>query len=760
MKVKGTNDARLFLSTTLPASYEWGIQVCFGGYRNRYHILRFHGQGRGLFKGKMPEGWFDGEIFRERGKYGVRINGRKIFERKDFGTCIASLGFAGGWGGANCYDDVEIIIKPAEEDSWKPGAFSFFPVEKARLRQGNLGIADTVNSPFALLHTVGIGATRWTAGFWKKRFDLVKDAVIPYQWKVLNDKVEGVPLSHAMANLRIAAGLEKGEFKGMVFQDTDVYKWLEACAYVYAVTRDKDLDLLMDRVIQVISKAQRPDGYIQTFYTIQGKRPFTNYRHHEMYCVGHLTQAACAHYRATGKRNLLKTACRACDNLYRHFIVYEPWKSRYPGHPEVEMALVELYRLTGNRNYLDLAKALVERRGQVKGDEYDQTHLPIKEMKKIKGHAVRACYLMAGCADLYMETGDRELFDTVERLWRNMAGRKRYITGAVGARRAGEAFGDDFELPLKGSYAETCAGIGNAMWNFRMLLATGDAKYADLMETCLYNCILSGISLDGKKYFYQNPHEVTGNVRRAGWFNCACCPPNVARTIGGAANLAYATSRDGIWVNLYGSSEFRGRLENGTGIGIIQETDYPWDGRVRLGISFDRAQKTALYLRIPSWAGNAVIEAGDETFNPVPGKYAKIEKKWKKGNGVLLDLHMETLAMASDPRIQETAGKAAMTRGPIVYCLEQADLPQGFHPLNVSVEPGSSWEFAFRKDLLGGVGTLVGKGIYMEPGKRGEGIYFPFEEPKSREIGLVLVPYFSWANRSPGGMRIHFPIVY
>ena len=546
-------------------------------------------------------------------------------------------------------------------------------------------------------------------GFWGKRVEQVREVIIPYQWQALNDKVSGAPPSHAMENFRIAAGLAKGEFYGFVFQDSDVYKWLEALSYCLMNQPDPELERLADEVIEVIAKAQQPDGYLNTYFTI--KEPQNRWKNlrdsHELYCAGHLFEAAVAHHQATGKHTLLDVARRFADHIAMVFGP-EPGKKRgYPGHPEIELALVKLYRLTGETHYLALAKFFIDERGQKplyfeieakeRGEEkpqlpfwtpaYCQSHLPVREQTEAVGHAVRAMYLYSAMADLALETRDETLVKTCQKLWDSVTKRRMYITGGIGSSAEGEAFTFDYDLPSDRAYAETCASIGLVFWAHRMLRLNADRKYADVMERALYNGVLSGISLDGTKYFYTNPLEVWPKacqnrydmrhilIERQPWFDCACCPPNIARLLASIPQYVYSCEKDVLYVHLFAAGEAVLELPSGQ-VTLIQETEYPWEGEVIIRIHTQEPIQFTLAIRIPGWCRDPALQVnGDEVdlASLLDKGYAKIKRTWRDGEKIQLSLPMPVERIRTHPEVRATAGKVALMRGPIVYCLEEAD---------------------------------------------------------------------------------------
>ncbi|RKY03663.1 glycoside hydrolase family 127 protein [Candidatus Poribacteria bacterium] len=613
-------------------------------------------------------------------------------------------------------------------------------------------LIDTSKSPHAKLRPVPIGAVRLADGFWAPRLRTMREVTLPSQHEILEE-------TGRIDNFRRASGKIKGEFKGLYFNDSDVYKWIEGCAYSLAYERDPKIEELADKVIDEIAEAQDEDGYLNTFFTFEkaGER-WTNLRDmHELYCAGHLFHAAVAYRRATGKDKLLGVALRLADHIWERF--GPEGEEGVPGHPQIEMALVELYRETGKRRYLELAKLFIDRRGKglIGGSPYHIDHKPLRELGEVVGHAVRALYLNCGAADLFMETGEEALMAALERMWLNMTGRRMYITGGVGARYQGEAFGGDYELPNERAYAETCAAVANAMWNWRMLLATGEARFADVMELALYNGALSGISLDGKNYFYVNPLADRGGHRRRRWFDCACCPPNIVRLINSVPGMVYSVSEEGIWVHLYVEGE--GRIELGDlQVGLRQLTGYPWEGEVRVEVDPPEEAEFSLMLRVPGWCGGASISVNGERVEDgaEPGSYFELRRRWRPGDEVEISFAMDVELLTAHPRVESSWGKAAIRRGPLVYCLEQADNP-GFDVWCAYVDLNSRSSAGFRPDLLGGVAVVELSGKAADMALWGDDrLYAPTRTVLDgmKPVKLVFIPYFAWANREPGPMTV------
>jgi len=618
------------------------------------------------------------------------------------------------------------------------------------VKAARANVVDTSRSPYAKLRPVPVGATRLEDGFWAPRLELLREATLPSQHRLLEE-------TGRMFNFRRASGRAEGEFSGFYFNDSDVYKWLEAVGFALAYSPDEGLRDTARGVIKEVSTAQDADGYLDTYFAFERRSErWRNLRDlHELYCAGHLIQAAIAFHRATGDRELLDAATSFADNIAS---IFGPSKqSGTPGHPEIEMALVELYRLTGEEAYLILARFFLDQRGYgvIGGRAYHVDHEPFRELGEVAGHAVRSLYLNCGAADIYLETGERALWEALERLWLNMTERRMYVTGGVGARHDGEAFGADYELPSRHAYAETCAAIASVMWNWRMLLASGEAKYADMMELALYNGVLPGISLDGERYFYVNPLADRGGHRRQAWFPCACCPPNVARTLASLPRYFYSASKDGLWVHLYARSKSQIKLEE-TAVRVTQETDYPWEGEVALIPEPEVEEAFAFHLRIPGWCREPeLLVNGKPTEVAVePGSYARLERVWEKGDEVRIDLPMPVERILSNPLVLENAGRVALKRGPIVYCLEQVDNPDA-DVWGIAISTKEPIEAAYRPDVLNGMVTLRGAAHAIDADFDGKLYRSMSETPsKKRRTEFTAIPYYAWANREPGSMIV------
>lgn len=592
------------------------------------------------------------------------------------------------------------------------------------------------------LRPLGIDSARITGGWWAERQRQISEVSIPDGRRQLDE-------AGNLDNFRIAAGSLDGEIRGPVFADSDVYKWLEAAAWEYG--RQPDEDLLADQleITRLVAEAQEDDGYVNTVIQIRGDRYRNPARDHEMYCAGHLFQAAVAQSRATGHDDLLEVAVRFADHLVRTF---GPGKREdVDGHPVVEMGLVELYRQTGRTDYLDLARYFVEARGHGLSAKYDgnltylSDRVPVREATTVEGHAVRAVYLAAGAADVAVETHDDELIKALGRQFTAMTDAKQYVTGGLGARWEGEAFGDPYELPADRAYAETCAGIGAAQWAWRMLLATGEARYADQIELLLLNAVMPGISLHGDEYFYVNTLHLrdgaeADNERSAAggrhrWFDCACCPPNVMRTVAQLGGYLATSTDDGIQLQQYAPSTIIAALAGGE-FTLQVETDYPWSGTVRVTVVAAPAGEVELALRVPAWAEGATVDGTAVGA----GDYARVRREFQPGEVIELELPFAASVVHPHPRVDAVRGSVALRLGPLVFAVEQADQPAGVVLDDVRVDPAAEIGSEHRPELLGGVNVLT------IPATAGV-------EP----VTLTAIPYFAWANRGVGPMRVWLP---
>lgn len=629
--------------------------------------------------------------------------------------------------------------------------------------QARTSIVDTSRSPHALLHPVPVGAVTIEDRFWAPRRAQNRAVTLPAQYRQLWE-------TGRFDNFLRVAGKHDGPFQGRYFNDSDVYKWIEAASWVLAGEDDPELRRMIDEAIPIIEAAQRPDGYLDTYFELEcADKRWTNHDLHEMYCAGHFFQAAVAHHRATGSRRLLEIAIRVADHIDSVFGPESKGKrSGTDGHPEAEMGLVELYRETGERRYLELAQFLVDVRGHGLlgsaygrfGSAYHQDHQPIREMSEIVGHAVRAVYLNAGVADIYAETGESALSDALHRLWGNMTERKMYVSGGIGSRYHGEAFGEEYELPNRLAYTETCAAIGSTMWSWRMLLIEGDARYVDLIELQLVNAMLAGVSLDGETYFYQNPLSDEGHHRRSEWFYVACCPPNVARTLASLPGYLYAVRDDEIWVHQYIAGFAKIALPAGQTVSLRQETSYPWEGEIAIHV--ESSGDFALKLRIPGWSNGASLTVNGVAVDAdwIAGTYAEIRRSWQSGDVVRLSLPMPVRRLESHPYVTENSGRVALMRGPLLYCIEQADNP-GIELREIVLLDSAELTVTFQPDLLGGVVALTGTLKVRSAAPAWNGSLYRGaggnDSNHGKPVTVTAIPYYAWANREPGRMRVWIP---
>lgn len=668
-----------------------------------------------------------------------------------------------------------------------------------------------------------------TDTFWKKEMELVRTEVIPYQWAALNDQVEGAAPSFCMHNFKAAGKLNKekkelgtafkepvytfrgfealpedpkhldDKFYGFVFQDSDFYKWIEAVGYSLIQHPDPQLESIADGAIDIVCAAQQEDGYLDTYYILNGKdRIFTNLRdHHELYCLGHLLEGAVSYYQATGKDKLLKAASRYADYVAAYFGPEEGKCKGYPGHEIAEMALVRLYETTQESKYLDLAKYFIDERGkqpyyfdkehpeEVKKNPnglryaYNQAHLPVREQDEAVGHAVRAVYLYSGMADIARLTEDDTLFDACKRLWDNMVQKKLYITGGIGGTHMGEAFSFNYDLPNDTAYAETCASIGLVFFARRMLEICPDVQYADVMEQALYNTVLAGMALDGKSFFYVNPLEVLPEAChkderkfhvkpvRQKWFGCACCPPNLARTLSSVSSYAFTEKDDTLFVHLYIGSDIK-KTVNGTDVSVRMTSEFPWNGKITLQADSADTPFT-LALRIPGWCTSYQVSLLGAAHNPISGSeaitgldaseytikngYLYITRKWNAKETLTLDFPMEIQVWNANPNVREDIGRAAVTRGPITYCLEEADNGCDLHLLTLDWNaPAQVRDFTVCGEP---VKEILMQGFKEDKEKEApQRLYRPVQTAEKSPVTLRFIPYYTWANRGENEMSV------
>jgi len=627
------------------------------------------------------------------------------------------------------------------------------------------GIINTSASPKAQVHSVPIRAVTMGDGFWSERMRTNAEESIPTLLALLEE--HGV-----VDNFRRLSGRKNASRKGPLYTDSDLYKWMEAVAFVLQSGDRPQLRQTLDKLIDDVLAAQEPSGYLNTYYVGErAKLRFTEmYRSHELYCLGHLLQAAIAYYRATGDRKLLDGGIKYVDYVL-HTLGPEK-KPALTGHPEFEMALVELYRTTGDKRYLDFVNYLFtgeKLRLQLTDDQvtYLFSGIPFTSRTELEGHAVRALYACSGATDYYLETGDPNYGDTLDRLWKDLVSRKMYITGGVGSYAEGEAVGGAYDLPNQRAYAESCAAIANLMWNWRMLAGSGDAKYTDVIERALYNGINSGMSLSGTLYCYRNPLLSRGaEDARQPWYDTTCCPPNLERTFAAIPGYLYSTSPSGIYVNLYHSSTLDWHLEDGTELKLVQRTKYPWNGDISLTLRPAKPTTFTLYLRIPEWASKATVTLDGK---PAPGKvkpgeYFAIHQEWKSESTVGLQLDMTPHLVAANSLVPEDYGKVAVQRGPLLYCLEQVDQEEkgSIFDVTLSASAGPNWGFTweFRPDILGGIMVLKHQGKAPAKPLSEQPLYQTIERTprgEEKEVNLTFIPYYAWANRLPGAMEVWIP---
>lgn len=650
--------------------------------------------------------------------------------------------------------------------------------------------------------------------FWKPEMELVRKEVIPYQWDTLNDRVKDAEPSYCMHNFKVAGKLnqkrrEKGAtfqepvytyrgfaaqpedpsnpddgFYGFVFQDSDFSKWIEAVAYSLTQHPDPELEKIADEAIDIVCAAQQENGYLDTYYIINGMdKIFTNLKdHHELYCFGHLTEGAVAYFQATGKDKLLKAAMGFADFIESHFGEAEGKCKGYPGHEIAEMALVRLYEVTGEQRYRELAEFFVNERGKqpyyfdtervVPAEEkkqkiryqYHQAHVPVREQEVAMGHAVRAVYLYSGMADVARLTGDEKLIAACEALWNNITTKQMYITGGIGQTHHGEAFSFDYDLPNDTIYAETCASIGLVFFARRMLELNADSKYADVMELALHNGVLSGMALDGKSFFYVNPLSVfprssqedpgKKHVKpvRQKWFGCACCPPNLARIISSVGSYAFTENEDTLWVHLYAGGRIEKEIQ-GKKAEIVLTSGFPWNGDCTLRVESQEPVDFTVALRIPGWCKEEFALSG------AVGKECRMENGYLYVTGTwssedLLQIHfdMKAKVLQADSRVRQDEGKVAVMRGPVVYCIEEAD--NGKDLPGVRMQPTAAFEEELTEELGFPMVMLKTKGKRRVPVAVESGIYQEYKKPRYEETEIRLIPYYAWANRGEGEMEV------
>lgn len=623
-------------------------------------------------------------------------------------------------------------------------------------------VLDLTKTPNARLHPVPVRAVTLQTGFWKARQDVTIQRSIPTLLELL--ELHGVVDNFR----RIAGHANYTPRRGPLYTDSDLYKWIEGAAWSLQTRPDPKLEATIDKLADEILAAQEPSGYLNTWF-VEEREPL-RFRQmtsgHELYCLGHLLQGAVAYYRATGKRKLLDGGIRFADYLLRDFGP-APKRPLLTGHPELELALAELYRVTGNRAYLGLAGYLLS------GVEQDRLKLrprdtlymfsgvPFTSREQFEGHAVRALYAATGAADYWLETGDPQYKKTLDRLWTDLVTGKVFVTGGVGSRASGESFGDSWELPNRQAYTESCASIASFLFNQRMLAGSGDAKYTDVMERALYNGINSGMSLDGTLYCYRNPLAVgTGEKIRNPWYDTCCCPPNLQRTFTALGGYFYSTSKDGVWVHLYDNSAMDWKLESGTALKLETRSGQPWKGNVEIALSPAKSEEFTLHLRIPAWSLHTkVLVNGQATAGTAQANtYLALTRVWKPGDRVTLEFDMTPRLVRANPRVPEDYGKAAVQRGPLVYCLEQSD--NGATPVSdVALSEQAAFTVEAGDATLGGVTVLRHKGRAWKPSLASEPLYGFATRKPTEEAVLTFVPYYTFHNRGATAMTVWLPLL-
>jgi DUF1680 family protein len=638
------------------------------------------------------------------------------------------------------------------------------------------GVIDLSRSPFAKLKTVPVSSVEIQEGFWSKRRATNIESSIPS----MRDEL----IAHGrMNNFLRLEGKSSAPQIGPVYSDSDIYKWAEAVGFALQSADHPELRATTNAMIRDVVAAQEPTGYLDTYFQDDRKSLRMLYdtqtTGHELYCLGHMLQGAIALYRATGDRTLLDAGIRFVDGfLLPNYGPGANQKGIVAGHPEIEMSLIELYRTTGNRAYVDLAGYILH------GDEriplrpqqitYMFCGIPFTSRTHLEGHAVRAMYACCGATDYYLETGDPVYWKTLSTLWEDLTHDQLYVTGGVGARETGEAFGDPYELPNARAYGESCAAIGMMMWNWRMLAATGEARFTDVIERALYNGINSGMSLDGKTYCYRNPlafdpsgnssdrHAPEGDIRNP-WYDTTCCPPNLERTFASLPGYFYSTSDDGVYVHLYDNSSFNWRLNGGRSIRMVQTTRYPWEGDVKIAVSPEQPSEFTLNVRVPGWSQQSIVRVNGSPIADVhPGSYLPIRRRWSAGDTVELSFDMTTRLLKANPAVNEDRGRVAFQRGPVVFCMEQLDQAAAERSpglVGFLAKLDASTAAHYEPDLLGGVLVLEHPGAISE-GSTDTGLYYSSAEskqPAQSPTTLRLIPYYAWANRAPSAMQVWIP---
>lgn len=598
--------------------------------------------------------------------------------------------------------------------------------------------------------------------FWHPRQQTNRTVTVPHLFAEL-ERAGNIP------NLRLAAEGKREGYQGPVYMDSDLYKAMEAVAYVLGTHPDDPIRTQLDEVITILERAQTPEGYLNSYFQVVAPdKRWTNLRDdHELYCAGHLFEAAVAHYEATGDQRLLKVATRFADYIDSVFGDAPSKRLGYCGHPEIELALFRLYRATGETRYRDLARFFLLNRGRklfahehgIDPDQYDgsiwQDNVPLAEHKEIVGHAVRALYLFAGTTDLVAETGDEKLLAMLLRVWDNTILRRTYITGGGGNEPKHEGFTADYELPNRTAYQETCASIALILWAHRMGLLLEEARFYDALERALYNGALAGVALAGNRFFYVNPLESDGTHHRRPWYPCACCPPNIARLIASLGNYLYGFSEQAVWVNLYVGSRARLKV-GGRPIELRVQTDYPWEGTVQIEVVQGTPVEFTLHLRLPAWCPQPSLSLNGQPLPIQASKgYAVVSRRWEQGDTLRLELPMPPTLMEAHPKVEADRWQVALQRGPIVYCLEECDQPVPLWRLGVKAE--GTLSARKEQELLGGIVVIEGEGVALpDPDTWRDPLYRPLA--KRAEVRFRAIPYYAWDNRAPCPMKVWLPL--
>ncbi|MEO8473085.1 MAG: beta-L-arabinofuranosidase domain-containing protein [Chryseolinea sp.] len=625
-----------------------------------------------------------------------------------------------------------------------------------------------VAQSFQPLHPVGYDKVVINDAFWKPKIEKVATVTLPVCVEQTEIKTPRI------RNFEKVARHQGEKHEGIYFDDSDVYKALEAIAYSLKNHPDKSLESTADSWIDKIAAAQQPDGYLNTYYTLSGlDKRWTDMEKHEDYCAGHLIEAGVAYYHTTGKRKLLDVGIRFADHIDNTFRKQD--KHWISGHQEIELALVKLYHATNEKKYLELSDWFLQQRGhgygkgviwdQWKNPDYCQDGVPVKEQKEITGHAVRAMYLYTGAADVARETNDPGYLKSMSTVWEDVVYRNMYITGGIGSSGKNEGFSNDYDLPNEDAYCETCASVGMVFWNQRMNLLTGDSKYVDVLERSLYNGALDGLSQTGDRFFYGNPLTSTGGYSRSEWFGTACCPSNISRLVASLGDYVYATTDNSVYLNLFVTSSTTIPFKEGN-LSVSQQSNYPWDGAIKIMMSPERKMKKSVYVRIPGWARNSPVpgktysylDASADTVSiSINGKatsyltengYAVIARSWKKGDVIDLKLPMPVKRVVAINDVKNDVGQVALERGPLVYCIEHPD--NDGRILNIILPDKGVSTTSFHPDLLGGVVTIQSTAAVIQPTSDGSGV-------ETITKNITSIPYYTWANRGEGEMRVWIP---